>query len=195
LPSGADDVRRLDGDSADQLAELAALIAAVEQAIVALTTLAERRRSDPSGRSAGEAVTDLALLRFGVVQFCTCFGGRRGSARLTARQAFGSGGVRFFDHLRTLGQELEGAHPRMIGQTETVALLRRHGDALIPLSVATRVRRPDRLTLAELGRLIAFMRRGLEAYAERANALRSELGDHLRALDPEALERLPPADL
>jgi hypothetical protein len=139
--------------------------------------------------------TDLALLRFGVVQFCTCFGGRRGSARLTARQAFGSGGVRFFDHLRTLGQELEGAHPRMIGQTETVALLRRHGDALIPLSVATRVRRPDRLTRAELGRLIAFMRRGLEAYAERANALRGELGDHLRALDPEALERLPPADL
>jgi hypothetical protein len=195
LPSGADEVRRLEGDAADRLAELAALLAAVEQAVVALTTLAERRRSDPSGRSAAEAVTDLALLRFGVVQFCACFGGRRGSARLTARQAFGARGVGFFDHLRTLGQELEGAHPRITGRTETVALLRGHGDSLVPLSVVTRMRRPDRLTLAELGHLIEFMARGIDAYAERANQLRGELGERMRALSPEELERLPRADM
>lgn len=193
LPPGADEVRRLEGEGAGRLAELAALLAAAEQAVVALKTLADRRRSAPSARSAAETIIDLALLRFGVVQFCACFGGRRGSVRLTARQAFGEGGVRFFDHMRTLGQELEGAHARMTGQTETVVLLRRHGDDLTPLTVVTRARRPDRLTRAELGQLIDFMARGVAAYADRANRLRGELGEQMRALDSEALDRLPPA--
>jgi hypothetical protein len=194
LPPGANDVRPLLSSEAEILTQLGALTTATHQSVVALRTLAERRRGAPAGpRSETDEVTDMALLRFALLQFVQCFAVRRDPVKLTPSQAFGSSGARFFKHVRAFADELSGAGPRLVGRVEAVALLRVHEGRAAALSVTTRSRRPDRLTAVELAQLIDFMESGVQAYAERAAERRTTLTETVRAMDPAELVALPHA--
>lgn len=194
LPAGANDVRLLLAAEAETLTGLVALTTATHQSVVALRVLAGRRRGAPAGaRPEADEVTDMALLRFALLQFVPCFAARRDPVKLTPNQAFGPAGARFFRHVRAFADELSGASPRLVGRVEAVALLRVEGDQAAALSVTTRSRRPDRLTAVELAQLIEFMEGGVQAYADRASEARAALTEAVRALDPAQLLALPSA--
>ena len=77
LPPGVDEVRLLESADALHLAELAGVLAALDQSIEAMRKLS----ADRSGaRTSADPVTDLALLRFAIIQFVSCFPARRGSS-------------------------------------------------------------------------------------------------------------------
>ncbi len=167
LPPGVDEVRLLETDHAAGLAELAAVLTVLDQAIGAMRILIQRRTNEQP-----DAVVDIALLQFAVVQFVGCFKGGRGSRRLKPKQAFDGPGSRFFEHLAALADQLSGAHARLTGQTEVVVLLKRAPDRVGVLGLATRSRRPDRLTIHELSNIADFMDRGRDAYAAAAGRQR-----------------------
>ena len=194
LPPGANDVRLLLSGEAETLTRLVALTTTARQSVVALRTLADRRRKASADvRSETDEVTDMALLRFALLQFVSCFAARRDPVKLTPGQAFGPSGARFFRHVRAFADELSGASPRLAGRVEAVALLRVQDDQAAVLSVTTRSRRPDRLTAVELAQLIEFMEGGVQAYADRASEVRAALTEAARAMDAADLLALPSA--
>jgi len=184
LPPGVDEVRLLESPDALRLAELAGVLAVLDQAIAAMRTLAADRRP---GGDASDPIVDLALLRFAMIQFVGAFKARRGSVRLTPKQAFDPAGVKFFDHVSAFADQLGGAHARVVGQTETVVLLKRSGDRAGVLGLTTRARRPDRLTALELANLAEFMERGRAAYVEAFDRMRAKVLDELEAMEADAL--------
>lgn len=191
LPPGVDEVRLIESEDGRRLAELAGLLTALDQAIEAMRILAAGRKAEAGP---AEQLTDVALLRFAMVQFVGCFKGRRGSVRLTPRLAFDPAGVKFFDHVSVFADELSGAHARVVGQSETVALLKRAGDRAGVISVITRARRPDRLTAAELANLAEFMESGRRAYAEAVDQTRGRVMAEVEAMEAADLLALPLLD-
>jgi hypothetical protein len=188
LPPGADEVRLLESPEGLRLAELAGLLTALDQAIEAMRRLAADRKAEAGP---AEQLADVALLRFAMVQFVACFKGRRGSARLTPKQAFDPAGVKFFEHVSVFADQLTGAHARVVGQTETVVLLKRAGDRVGVLGLTTRARRPERLTSMELANLAEFMTRGREAYADLFDQTRARVLVQVEELEAEDLLALP----
>lgn len=184
LPPGVDEIRLVETPDALRLAELASLLAALDQCIEAMRRLAAEREAT---RVSADPVADLALLRFAVLQFVSCFKARKRSARLTPKQAFDADGVKFFAHVSAFADQLAGAHPRVVGQAETVVMLRRAGDRAGLLGVVTRTRRPDRLTTPELASLADFMERGRAAYAEAFEIQRARVAADVETLPPDAL--------
>lgn len=191
-PAGAAEVRLLTGPEAAALVGAAAVLAAIDQAAAALRQL----RSAGSGAEPGspEALTRLALLRYGVVQFVDALEAAEGGAPDPRAVIAGvSGGEAFHRHLRAFRAQLDGCHPRMVGETEAVALLRRVQGQPVLVAVATRTRRPDRLTPAELAQMSAFVDHVRAAWADEVEALRAGLAERTRALEPGDLERLAEA--
>ncbi len=184
LPPGADEIRLLETPEALRLAELAGVLGVLDQAIHALESLSGARRT---GAATTDPVTDIALLRFGLVQFTGCFRRTRGSDRLTPRQAFGTDGAKFFEHVSSLTEQLTGDHARVVGEVETVVLLKRSGDLAGVVGLTTRTRRPDRLTSIELASLVAFMERGRAAYRTVFDATRTTVMSEVERLGPQAL--------
>jgi len=189
LPPGADEVRLLNTPDAEHLAELATTLAVLDQALGAMRLLITRRRSHQA-----DPLVDIALLQFAITQFVACFRARRGAKRLTAKQAFDAAGARHFEHISALADQLSGAQPRLTGQTEVVVLLKRAGGRAAMVSLTTRSRSPDRLTVQELSGIADFMERGREAYAARARLQREKLIHQVEALDSDALLALDRAD-
>ena len=179
LPPGVDEVRLLETTDALTLAELAAVLAALDQSIEAMGKLASDR---DSARASTDGVTDLALLRFAIVQFVSCFTARRGSPRLTPKKAFDAAGVKFFAHVAAFADQLNGAHARVVGETETVVLLKRDGHRAGVLGLTTRARRPERLTTLELNSLIEFMQRGRDAYIQAFEQARVKVLGEVEAM-------------
>lgn len=193
-PLGARDVRLLDGPQARRLAEAAAVLAAMDQALQALSELHARSRRPAPDPRGPEALVEIALLRHGVVQFVDCFEAARRLGLAGEADAAGpSGSLTFYRHLCAFRDELMGPNARLVGQTEAVALLRHVGDRPLLAGVATRTRRPDRLTSAELAQMLAFVRRARTACAERLEHMRAAMLDHLRAFSTEQLDSLPAA--
>lgn len=190
-PPGVDEVRLVESPEGRRLAELAGLLTALDQAIEAMRTLAAGRKA---AAAPAEQLADVALLRFAVVQFVSCFKGRRGSVRLTPKQAFDPAGAKFFDHVSAFADELSGAHARVVGQTETVVLLKRAGDRAGVIGLITRARRPDRLTAAELSNLAAFMERGRGAYVGAFDRTRARVMAEVEAMEAAELLALPLLD-
>ncbi len=191
LPPGVDEVRLVESAEALRLAELAGILTTLDQAIEAMRMLAAGRKAEAGP---AEQLTDVALLRFAMVQFVGCFKGRRSSVRLTPRQAFDPAGVKFFDHVSAFADELSGAHARMVGQAETVVLLKRAGDRAGVVGLITRARRPDRLTASELSNLAEFMERGRRAYAEAFDRTRARVMADVEAMAAAELLALPLLD-
>lgn len=189
LPPGADEVRLLRTPDAEQLAELATTLAVLDQALDAMQLLIARREAHQT-----DPVADIALLQFAITQFVACFRARRGTRRLTPKQAFDATGARYFDHVAALADQLSGAQPRLTGQTEVVVLLKRAGDRAAMVGLTTRSRAPDRLTVQELSGIADFMERGRDAYAARARLQREKLVDQVEALDDDGLLALDRAD-
>jgi hypothetical protein len=193
-PLGAHDVRLLATPDALRLAETAAILAAMDQALQALTELRARSRRPSPGTYEAGALVEVALLRHGVVQFLDCFDAARSLGLLDEAAFGGSAEARsFYRHLRAFRDQLSGPHARLVGETQTVALLRRMGDRPVLAGLATRTRRPDRLTPAELAQLLAFFGRARAACARRLEEMRASVLDHLRRLPVDELEALPPA--
>lgn len=194
-PPGADDVRLLDTPDAVLMAEAASTLAAIGQSLAALEALRLRSRRPPPEPHGPDALTDLALLRHGVVQFVDCFEAGRRAGGPSPETAFGGldGGAAFYRHLCAFRDQLSGPHARLVGSTQPVALLRRAGDQTILVGVATRTRRPDRLTEAELAQMIAFIGHARTAWTHRLEEIRERVVDQARALSPDDLDRLPPA--
>lgn len=190
-PPGVDEVRRVESPAGLRLAELAGLLTALDQAIEAMRRLAAGRTGEAGP---AEHLADVALLRFAMVQFVGCFKGRRGSARLTPKQAFDPAGAKFFDHVSAFADELSGAHARMVGQVETVVLLKRAGDRAGVVGLITRARRPDRLTTTELTHLAEFMERGRRAYAQAFDRARAQVMAEVEAMEAAELLALPLLD-
>ncbi|GAA0629332.1 hypothetical protein GCM10009422_28460 [Brevundimonas kwangchunensis] len=184
LPPGVDEVRLLKSANALKLAELAGIIGALDQSIVAMRSLeADRAQS----RASTDPVTDLALLRFAIVQFVDCFTARRGSARLTPKKAFDEAGVKFFGYVVEFANQLSGAHARVVGETETVVLLKRSGERAGVIGLTTRARRPERLTRPELASLAAFMETGRAAYAGLFDDTRQKVMDEVERMTSDGL--------
>ncbi len=194
-PPGADDVRLLDTPDAVLMAEAASTLAAIDQSMAALELLRRRSRRPAPDPHGPEALIDLALLRHGVVQFVDCFEAGRRAGGPDPGTAFGGmdGGAAFYRHLCAFRDQLSGPHARLVGVTQPVALLRRPGDQPVLVGVATRTRRPDRLTDAELAQMIAFIGHARAAWTDRLEEIRARVVDHARALSPEELDRLPSA--
>lgn len=193
-PLGAHEVRRLDTPDGRLLAGAAAILAAMDQAFEALTELharSRRRAPDPGGP---DALGEVALLRFGLVQFVDSFDSARSAGLLEAADLDGpDGGLFFYRHLCAFRDELEGPGARLVGETEAVVLLRRIADRPVLIGVATRARRPGRLTPAELAQILSFIGRTRSACATRLEQKRSALLDRVRALSAEELDSLPAA--
>jgi hypothetical protein len=191
-PAGADEVRLLAGPEAETLARSAAVLAAIDQSAAALRLV--RSGASAADPASPQALTRLALLRYGVVQFVDALEAAEGGAPDPHAVIAGvAGGEAFHRHLRAFRQQLDGCHPRMVGETEAVALLRRVQGQPVLVAVATRTRRPDRLTRAELAQMSAFVDQVRAAWAGEVEALRARLAERTRDLPPQALERLPEA--
>lgn len=188
LPPGVDEVRLLETPEALRLAEIAGVLASLDQVVQAMERLTAAREP---GRTSADPLTELALFRFAVVQFVSCFRSRRGDGRLTPKQAFGDDGERFFDHVATLADQLTGPHARMVGSAETVVLLKRRDDQAGVVGVTTRARRPDRLTGVELASLASFMRRGRDAYAGLFDETRARVVEQTDAMTSDQLLNRP----
>lgn len=184
MPPGVDEIRLLQTASARKLAELAGLIASLDQAIAAMRRLENDR---VQSRVSTDPVADLALLRFAMVQFVDCFVARKGSARLTPSKAFDPTGVKFFDHVAEFAAQLSGPHARVVGQTETVVLLRRAEDRVGVVGLTTRSRRPERLTRPELASLAEFMEQGRAVYAGVFEATRLKVMSEVERMTPDKL--------
>ncbi len=192
-PPGVDDVRLLDTPDAVLMAETASMLAAIDQAAGALEMVRQgSRRPTPDPRA---ALADLALLRFGVVQFVDCFEAGRRAGLVHPAEAFArlDGGLAFYRHLCAFRDELSGPHARLVGETETVALFRRVREQLILAGVATRIRRPDRLTAAEVAQILTFIGHAREVWVDQLQRLRARVADQVRDLPQERLGALPPA--
>lgn len=191
---GFGEVRRLLSPAAEQLSNAASFLQALDQAIEALAILRRRRRrSHPSG---AESLQDLALLRFGLMQFIDCLEAGGGAGLPAAEQVYGGadGGLAFYGHVRTFRDQLCGHQARLVGVSEAIAWLRRVNGRPVLQGVATRSRRPDRLTSVELAQITAFMEQARTAWARRVEDLRANLMDEVRALDAQQLDQLPLAD-
>lgn len=184
LPPGVDEVRLLRSANALKLAELAGIISAIDQSIAAMRRLETDRAQS---RASTDPVADLALLRFGVVQFVDCFVARKGSARLTPKKAFDPAGMKFFNHVADFADQLSGSHPRVVGQTETVVLLKRAAERAGVVGLTTRARRPERLTRPELASLAEFMEQGRAVYAGVFEATRLKVMAEVERMTPEKL--------
>lgn len=187
LPPGVDEVRLLETPEAGALAEWAATLAILDQALDAIRLVIARRQAQQ-----GDPLADLALLQFAVTQFVSCFKARKGARRLTPKQAFDSAGARHFDHVAALADQLSGAQPRLTGRTEVVVLLKRADDRAAMVGLTTRTRVPDRLTVQELSGIAGFMKRGRDAYAARVRLQRDLVVDQAGAMtdaDLLALDR------
>lgn len=189
LPPGVDEIRLLRTRDADALADLATTLAILDQALDAMRLLIARQRSPQA-----DAVTEIALLQFAITQFVSCFKARRGTRRLTPKQAFDAAGARHFEHVAALADQLTGAQPRLTGQSEVVVLLKRADDRAAVVGLTTRSRTPDRLTVQELSGLLGFMEGGRDAYAATARAQRDRLADYAATLDDDALLALDRPD-
>lgn len=189
LPPGADEVRLLSTPDAEHLAELATTLAVLDQALGAMRILIAHRQARQA-----DPVADIALLQFAITQFVACFRAKRGTRRLTPKQAFDATGVRYFDHVAALADQLSGAQPRLTGQTQVVVLLKRAGERAAMVGLTTRSRTPDRLTVQELSGIADFMERGRDAYAARARLQRETLVDQVQALDEAELLALDRPD-
>lgn len=191
-PAGAHEVRLLASPDAAALARAVSVLAALDQAADALRLL---RKGGP-GRATGaaEALRRLALLRLALVQFVDALAAAREGPLDPAAAIEGApGGETFHRHLRAFRAQLDGCHPRMVGETETVALLRRVQDQPVLITVATRTLRPDRLTSAELARMSDFVDQVRAGWAEQVEALRAQVADQTHRLSPAELDSLPPA--
>jgi hypothetical protein len=183
LPPGVDEVRLLETPDAEALAEWAATLAILDQALEAMRLVIARRQGPQA-----DPLVDIALLQFAVTQFVSCFKARKGARRLTPKQAFDPAGARHFEHVAALADQLSGAQPRLTGRTEVVVLLKRAGDRAAMVGLTTRTRIPDRLTVQELSGIAEFMARGRDAYAARARQQREALLDQVGAMtDAELL--------
>ncbi len=189
-PLGALDVRLLDSPQARRLAEAAAVLAAMDQGLEALAELHARSRRRPPDPRGVDALVEVALLRHGVVQFVDCYEAARGAGLMDDPDP---AGLAFYRHVRAFRDELCGPHARLVGETQTVALLRRVADRPVLAGVLTRTRRPDRLTPAELAQMLAFTRRARAACAERLEEMRAAVLDEVRTLSADELDRLPAA--
>lgn len=189
LPPGVDEVRLIRTPDAEALAEWAATLAILDQALDAMRLVISRRQTPR-----GEPVADLALLQFAVTQFVSCFRGRKGGRRLTPKQAFDAAGARHFEHVAALADQLSGAQPRLTGQTEVVVFLKRADDRAAMVGLTTRTRIPDRLTVQELSGIARFMEQGRDAYAARARRQRDLLMDQVGAMTGQDLLALDRSD-
>lgn len=185
LPPGVDEVRLLTTPEADALAEWAATLATVDQALGAMRLVIARRQAPPA-----DPLADIALLQFALTQFVSCFKARKGVRRLTPKQAFDAAGARHFEHVAALADQLSGAQPRLTGRTEVVVLLKRADDQAAMVGLTTRTRIPDRLTVQELSGIAEFMALGREAYAAKARQQREAVVDQVTGMsDAELLAR------
>lgn len=189
LPPGVDEVRLLRTADAEALAGLVTTLAILDQAIDAMRLLIERQRTKQT-----DPVADIALLQFAVTQFVSGFKVRRGSRRLSPKQAFDATGARYFEHIVALADQLSGAQPRLTGQTEVVVLLKRAGNRAAMVGLTTRSRPPDRLTIQELTGIADFMGRGRDAYAAAARLQRERLIEAVSTLNDDELLALDQPD-
>lgn len=191
-PLGAHEVRLLDTPEARRLAEAAAILAAMDQAREALSEVHARSRRPAPDPGGADAIVEIALLRHGVVQFVDSFEAARRADLLDDATFDGPGvGPAFYRHLCAFRDELSGPHARLVGETGTVALLRRVGDRPVLAGVAIRTRRPGRLTSAELAQMLAFVGLARDACAERLEQMRAAVLDQVRSLSADELETLP----
>lgn len=189
VPHGVDEVRLIKTPDAEALAEWAATLAILDQALDAMRLLIARRQSPQ-----GDTLPDLALLQFAVTQFVSCFKARKGARRLTPKQAFDAAGARHFEHIAALADQLSGAQPRLTGRTEVVVFLKRAEDRAAMVGLTTRARIPDRLTVQELSGIAGFMELGRDAYAARARRQRELLMDQVGAMTDQDLMALDRPD-
>lgn len=193
-PLGAHEVRLLDTPEARRLAEAAAILAAMDQAREALSEVHARSRRPAPDPKGPDALAEVALLRHGVVQFVDSVEAARRADLLGDAILDGPGvGPTFYRHLCAFRDELSGPHVRLVGETGTVALLRRVGDRPVLAGVAIRTRRPGRLTSAELAQMLAFVALACAACAERLEEMRAAVLDQARGLTADELETLPAA--
>ena len=190
------DVRLVDGREATLFVEAVSMLLAIDQAVEALTALRDRARSPRSGPSGAEAIADVALLRYGIVQFVDCFEAGRRAGLPGPEEIFAAADVwpSFYRHLCAFRYQLSGPQARLVGVTQAVAFLRRVNDRPVLAGVASRTRRPDRLTRPELSQMIDFMNHVRAAWSARVDDLRGALVDQVRGLSPEQLDALPRAD-
>jgi len=189
LPPGVDEIRLIGTPEADALAEWAATLAILDQALEAMRLVIARRQSPQD-----DTLPDLALLQFAVTQFVSCFKARKGARRLTPKQAFDPAGARHFEHVAALADQLSGAQPRLTGRTEVVVFLKRAEGRAAMVGLTTRARIPDRLTVQELSGITEFMERGRDAYAARARQQREMVVDQVRAMTDRELLALDRTD-
>ena len=189
-PLGVQDVRLVDSPDARMLARAAAILAAMDQALEALAELQARSRRRPPAPTGPEALIEVALLRHGVVQFVDCLDAAHAVGLL---EEVDLSGLAFCRHLRAFRDELCGPHARLVGETQTVALLRRVADRPVLAGVATRTRRPGRLTAAELTQLLTLTGQVRAACAERLERLRATVLEQVRGLSATRLDSLPRA--
>ncbi len=184
MPPGVDEIRLLQTAGARRMAEVAGIVASLDQAIAAMRRLESDR---VQSRVSTDPVADLALLRFAMVQFVDCFVARKGSVRLAPSKAFDASGVKFFDHVAEFAGQLSGSHARVVGQTEAVVLLRRAGERVGVVGLTTRARRPERLTRPELASLAQFMEQGRAVYAGMLEAARLKVLSEVERMTPDKL--------
>lgn len=195
-PAKNRDVRLLHGHEAALFVEAVSMLLAIDQAVQALTALRDRPRS-PRSRPAGpEVVADVALLRYGIVQFVDCFEAGRRPGLPGPEEIFAAADAwpTFYRHLCAFRYQLAGPQARLVGVTEAVAFLRRVNDQPVLAGVASRTLRPGRLTKPELSQMIDFMDHVRAAWSTRVDDLRGALVDQLRGLSPDQLDALPRAD-